>query len=64
MKKPRCMQIFEQSCRSEVTKEVYTGRLEAFMRFHGITDPEILTTLDHKVLQRYVEDCNISQKKT
>ena len=63
MKKPRCLLVFEQSFRSEITRQNYTGRLEAFMKFLDISDPEILIKTDPKTLQRYVEDYVIFLKK-
>jgi len=63
VKKPRCLLVFEQSFRSEITRQNYTGRLEAFMKFLDISDPEILIKTDPKTLQRYAEDYVIFLKK-
>ena len=39
---PRCIQIFEQSVNSPVTRKGYRKRLDAFMEFAKISDYEIL----------------------
>ncbi len=63
MKKPRSLQVFEQSLDSVISRQNYLGRLEAFMKFLKIGDYDRLLKLDSKVLQRNVEDYVIYLKK-
>lgn len=63
LKKPRSLQVFEQSLTSEVTRSNYLGRLDAFMRFLEIENYDHLIKTDPKTLQIHVEDYVIYLKK-
>jgi len=53
---PRCIQIFEQSLNSPVTRKGYRKRLDAFMKFAKITDYESLVKTNQKQLQLHLEN--------
>ena len=63
MKKPRFLQVFEQSLSSAVTRQNYLERLQAFMKFIEIADYDRLIKIDPKLLQRNVEDYVFYLKK-
>jgi len=53
---PRCIQVFEQSVNSPVTRKSYRERLDAFMEFSKISDYEILVKTEPKQLQTHLEN--------
>jgi len=63
LKKPRSLQVFEQSLTSEITRSNYLGRLDAFMKFLEIENYDHLIKTDPKTLQINVEDYVIYLKK-
>jgi len=63
LKKPRCLQVFEQSLTSAITLNNYLGRLDAFMKFLEIENYDRLIKTDPKTLQINVEDYVIYLKK-
>jgi len=60
---PRCIQVFEQSVNSPVTRKSYRGRLDAFMEFAKITDYDVLANTDPKQLQLHLENYVMYLKK-
>jgi len=59
----RSLQVFEESIRSEGTKEYYKRFLEAFFKFSKATDYDSLTLKDPKAVQILVEDYVMFLKK-
>ncbi len=53
---PRCIEIFEQSVNSPITRKSYRERLDAFMELCKISDYEILVNTDVKQLQTHLEN--------
>ena len=53
---PRCIQVFEQSVNSPVTRKSYRERLDAFMEFCKISNYEILVKTEPKQLQTHLEN--------
>jgi len=53
---PRCIQVFEQSVNSPITRKSYRERLDTFMEFCEISDYEILVNTDPKQLQTHLEN--------
>ncbi len=51
LKKPRCLQVFEQSLTLEITRINYLGRLDAFMKFLEIENYDRLIKTDPETLQ-------------
>ncbi len=51
LKKPRCLQVFEQSLTLEITRSNYLGRLYAFMKFLEIENYDRLIKTDPETLQ-------------
>ncbi|MBL7015698.1 MAG: site-specific integrase [Nitrosopumilus sp.] len=62
MSKPRCEIIFEQSIRSEATRENYLRCMKKFMQFVGVDNLEELLQGDQKAIQEKVEDYVIHLK--
>ncbi|MDF2422735.1 MAG: site-specific integrase [Nitrosopumilus sp.] len=62
MKKPRCELIFEQSIKSEHTREGYSRGLRYFMEFIKVQSYDQLLEGDQKGIQEKVEDYTISLK--
>ena len=60
---PRCIQVFEQSVNSPVTRKGYRDRLDAFMEFCQITKYETLVTTDPKIIQTHLENYVIHLKR-
>jgi site-specific recombinase XerD len=60
---PRCIQVFEQSVDSEVTRKNYRQRLDAFMEFAKITSYDNLIKTSPKQLQLYLENYVMSLKR-
>lgn len=62
LKKPRCELIFEQSIKSEHTREGYSRGLKYFMEFIEVKSYDQLLEGDQKSIQEKVEDYTISLK--
>jgi len=62
LKTQRSLKIFEESIKSENTKQVYHSLLEKFKRWTGVKDYDDLLKADEKSIQRLVEDYVIHLK--
>ena len=62
MRLPRCMQIFNQSIKSEQTRIAYTKGLNRFLKMTKISSPEKLLKMTQKDTQILVEDYVFSLK--
>ena len=53
---PRCIQLMEQSVKSEVTKKAYKRELRIFLEFTKLKDYDNLVNLQHKQFQILLEN--------
>lgn len=60
----RSMILFEESIKSEQTKQLYTTNLKRFMKFVNIESTEELATLSSSQIQQMLEDYLIQLKHT